>query len=162
MSIICTGNWRQKMRWRINEQETKQLRMPSKQIHHQTVGLCDFKFEVVCGVTYLASVVGSVMKTSVGGQSLQRKYTKPPIPAHFKLLTSKLLSRNTKLKLHETLLRPILTCGSETGTITAEETNELRIFEEEDCKENIWTRKRRKMLDDNKRQGDKGDITRGR
>jgi len=70
--------------------------------------------------------------------------------AHCKRLTSKLLSRNTKLKLHKTLLRRILTCGSESGTITAEETNELRIFEEKDCKENMWTRKRRKRLDNNK------------
>jgi len=53
--------------------------MPSKQIRNQTV--CDFKFEGVCGVTYLASVVGSVMKKSVGGQSLQRVYNKPRIPS---------------------------------------------------------------------------------
>jgi hypothetical protein len=53
----------------------------------------------------------------------------------------------------------MLKCGSETGTITAEETNDLRISEEEGCKENIWTRKRRKRLDNNKSQGG---ITRGR
>jgi len=57
-------------------------------------------------------------------------------------------------------MRLLPTCGSETRTITAEETNELRIYEEEDCKENMWTRKRRKRLHNNERQGDK-DILQG-
>ena len=74
--------------------------------------------------------------------------------AHIKRLKSEHLF--PYIKLHTTVMRPLRTCGSETRTITAEETNELRVCEEEDCKENMWTRKRRKRLDNNRRQGDKG------
>jgi len=51
----------------------------SYRAHNQTVR--DFKFGGFCIVSHLASVVGSVMKTSVGGHSLQRKYNKPHIPS---------------------------------------------------------------------------------
>lgn len=44
--------------------------------------------------------------------------------AHIKILRSRFLSRNTKLKL-----RPVLTYGSEAWTMTMEEMNSLRIFE---------------------------------
>jgi hypothetical protein len=49
--------------------------------------------------------------------------------AYIKLLLSKLLSRNTKLKMDKTLIRPILSYGSETWTLTIEEMNSLRISE---------------------------------
>jgi hypothetical protein len=49
--------------------------------------------------------------------------------AHIKLFRSKLLSRNTKLKIYKTLIRPILSYGLEAWTMTSEEMNALRIFE---------------------------------
>jgi hypothetical protein len=49
--------------------------------------------------------------------------------AYIKLLRPKLLSRNTKLKIYKTLIRPILTYGSETWTLTTEEMNAIRISE---------------------------------
>jgi len=49
--------------------------------------------------------------------------------AQIKRLTSEHLSPYIELKVHTTVLRPLPACGSETRTITAEETNELRIFE---------------------------------
>jgi hypothetical protein len=48
--------------------------------------------------------------------------------AHIKLFRSKLLSRNTKLKIYKTLIRPILSYGLEAWTMTSEEINALRIF----------------------------------
>jgi hypothetical protein len=49
--------------------------------------------------------------------------------AHVKLFRSKLLARNTKLELYKTVIRPILTYGSETWTMIVEETKASRIFE---------------------------------
>jgi hypothetical protein len=42
-------------------------------------------------------------------------------------LLSKLLSGNTKLKIYKTLIRPVLSYGSGTWTLTIEEMNALRI-----------------------------------
>jgi hypothetical protein len=49
--------------------------------------------------------------------------------AHIKLFSSKLLSRNTKLKIYKTLMRSILSYESEAWALTSEEMNALRIFE---------------------------------
>jgi hypothetical protein len=46
-----------------------------------------------------------------------------------KLLTSKLLTRNIKLKLYLTLIRPILTYGAETWAATESDLQKLLIFE---------------------------------
>jgi hypothetical protein len=43
------------------------------------------------------------------------------------MLRSKLLSRNNKLKIYKTLIRPILIYGLETWTLTTEEMNARRI-----------------------------------
>jgi hypothetical protein len=48
--------------------------------------------------------------------------------AHIKLFRSKLLSRNTKLKIYKTLIQPFLSYGSEAWTVTSEEMNALRVF----------------------------------
>jgi hypothetical protein len=45
------------------------------------------------------------------------------------LLTSKLLTRNIKLKLYLTLIRPIVTYGAETWAATESELQKLLVFE---------------------------------
>jgi hypothetical protein len=47
---------------------------------------------------------------------------------HIKRYRSKLLSRNTKFKPYKTVIRPVLTYGSETWAVTTKEINALRIF----------------------------------
>ena len=42
---------------------------------------------------------------------------------------SKFLKKNTKLKIHKTMVRPVVTYWSETGTVTAKDENNIRIFE---------------------------------
>jgi hypothetical protein len=49
--------------------------------------------------------------------------------AYIKISRSKLLSRNTKIKIYKTLIRPILSYGSETWTLTIEEMIAFRISE---------------------------------
>ena len=48
---------------------------------------------------------------------------------HKKLFTSKLISRNIKLRLYNTLIRPIVTYASETWVLKENMINKLMIFE---------------------------------
>ena len=45
------------------------------------------------------------------------------------MLESKIISRRSKLQIQRTLIRPVMTYGAETWTLTAEEENALRRFE---------------------------------
>jgi hypothetical protein len=49
--------------------------------------------------------------------------------ANAKLIKSKFLKRNTKLKIYKTIIRPVVTYSSETWTLTAKDENNLCIFE---------------------------------
>jgi hypothetical protein len=49
--------------------------------------------------------------------------------ANAKLMKSKFLKRNTKMKIYKTKIRPVVTYSSETWTLTAKDENNLRIFE---------------------------------
>ena len=49
--------------------------------------------------------------------------------ANIPLLKNKLISRKQKLKIYKTLIRPIVTYGSETWTLTKENELRLRVFE---------------------------------
>ena len=48
--------------------------------------------------------------------------------ANEKLIKSKFLRINTKMKIYKTLIRPVVTYSSETRTLTAKDENNLRIF----------------------------------
>jgi len=45
------------------------------------------------------------------------------------MLKIKIISRRSKLQIQRTLIRPVMTYGAETWTLTAEEENALRRFE---------------------------------
>jgi hypothetical protein len=49
--------------------------------------------------------------------------------ANLRLLKSMILSRAAKLQVYKTLIRPVVTYGAETWTLTVKEENILRIFE---------------------------------
>jgi hypothetical protein len=49
--------------------------------------------------------------------------------ANAKLINSKFLKRNTNMKIYKMMIRPVVTCSSETWTLTAKDENNLRIFE---------------------------------
>ena len=49
--------------------------------------------------------------------------------ANAKLVKSKFLKRNTKMKIYKMMIRPVVTYSSETWTLTAKDENNLRIFE---------------------------------
>ena len=49
--------------------------------------------------------------------------------ANAKLIKSKFLKKNTKMKIYKTTIRPVVMYSSETWTLTAKDENNLRIFE---------------------------------
>jgi hypothetical protein len=104
---------------RINEEKTKYMKMSSTQarryLQNRIIG--DFNFEGVESLTYLGSVIdnGNKMWKDIHSKIRTENRT---YSAHIKLFRSKSLSRNTKLKIYKTLLRPILSCGSEAWTVT--------------------------------------------
>jgi hypothetical protein len=113
-----------KMGLRINGEKTKYVKMSSTQARRylQNLVIDDFNFEVVESFTYLGSVIdnGNKMWKDIHSKIMtaNRAYS-----AHIKLFRSKFLSRNTKLKIYKSLIRPILSYGSEDSTMTLEEMN---------------------------------------
>jgi len=49
--------------------------------------------------------------------------------ANRQLFNSSLISRNSKLQIYRTLVRPVVTYGSESWTLTMEEIRALAVFE---------------------------------
>jgi hypothetical protein len=88
----------------------------------------DFNFEGVDSFTYLGSAVNNENKIWADIHSKIIRASCAYL-AYIKLLQSKLLSRNTKLKIYKTIIRPTLSYGSETWKLTTEEMNALRISE---------------------------------
>jgi hypothetical protein len=55
------------------------------------------------------------------------------------LLSTHLLPRNVKVKIYKTIILPVVLYGCETWSFTLREEHRLRVFEEWDAEENIWT-----------------------
>jgi hypothetical protein len=49
--------------------------------------------------------------------------------ANRQLFNSSLISRSSKLQVYHTLVRPVVTCGSESWTLKMEEERALAVFE---------------------------------
>jgi hypothetical protein len=105
---------------RINEEKTKYMKMSCTQARRylQNLIIGDFNFEGVDSFTYLGSVInnGNNMWKDIHSKitTANRAYS-----AHIKHFRSKSLSQNTKLKIYKTLIRPILSYGSEAWTMNS-------------------------------------------
>jgi hypothetical protein len=108
------------------------MKMSSTQArrYRQSLIIGDFNFEGVDSFTNLGAVVNNENKMWVDIHSkimtADRAYS---AYEYIELLRSKRLSRNTKLKICKTLIRPILSYVSETWTLTVKEMNALRMSE---------------------------------
>jgi hypothetical protein len=98
---------------RINEEKTKYMKMSSTQarryLQNRIIG--DSNFEGVDSFTYLGSVIdnGNKMWKDIHFKIMTANCA---YLANIELFRCKILSRNTKLKLYKTLIRPILSYGS--------------------------------------------------
>jgi hypothetical protein len=112
----------------VNETKTKYMHLTrnKKTIHELKIG--EYKFEGISRFTYLGAVLTE--KNSIIAEINERiKKGNATYYTNRKLFTSKLLTRNIKLRLYLTLIRPVLTYGAETWAATESELQKLLIFE---------------------------------
>jgi hypothetical protein len=82
------------------------------QLHHN-ISIIGYKFESVCSFIYLGSVINETndMKEEIDKRIQNANRCYYGLLKHFK---SRLLTSETKIRLYTTLVKPILTYGSET------------------------------------------------
>ena len=73
---------------------------------------------------YVGSILNADNKTNIEIAARIVKGNKT-YKANAKLIKSKFLKRNTKMKIHETIIRPVVTFSSQTWTLTAKDENNL-------------------------------------
>jgi hypothetical protein len=112
----------------INQGKTKYMRNARKEIKRQDIVIDNMTFEHASSFKYLGSIVNETNKTEEEIQSRiaagNRAYH-----ANKKLLTNKLLSRNSKMSVYKTIIRPVVTYGSETWMMNIAHEEKLKIFE---------------------------------
>ena len=90
----------------------------------------NFAFESVENLNYLGSILNADNKMNIEIAERIAKGNKAYY-ANAKLIKSKFLTKNTKMKIYKTMIRPVVTYSSETWTLTAKDENNLRIFEKQ-------------------------------
>ena len=106
----------------------------------------NFAFENVEIFNYLGSILNTDNKMNIENAESIAKGNKAYY-ACAKLIKSKFLKKNTKMKIYKTMIRPVVTYSSETWTLTAKDENNLCIFERRILRkifgpiniDNIWT-----------------------
>jgi len=103
-------------------------------------------FEAVQSFQYLGNITNSNNKCIKERIMMGNK----AYYANRQLVNSSLISRNSKLQIYRTLVRPVVTCVSESWTLTMEEEKALAVFERKilrkiygPVKENVLWRIRR-------------------
>jgi hypothetical protein len=82
--------------------------------------MTNFVFERVENFNYLGSILNADNKMNIETAERIAKGNKAYF-ANAKLMKSKFLKRNTKMKIHKTIIRPVVTYSSETGTLTTKD-----------------------------------------
>jgi hypothetical protein len=88
----------------------------------------NFAFENIENFNYLGSILNADNKINTEIAERIAKGDKAYY-ANAKLIKSKYLKKNTKMKIYKTMTRPVVTYSSETWTLTAKDENNLHIFE---------------------------------
>ena len=112
----------------VNNNKTKYLYCTRKTIHPTYMDTGEEQFEQVNSFKYLGAIVNTdnsmeeEIKERIAAEN--RAYH-----VHKKLFTSKLVSRNVKLQLYNTLICPTVTYTSKTWVLTENMINKLTVFE---------------------------------
>jgi len=113
----------------VNEKKTKHMIVSATQKGRQTqnLKLGDKVFESVPSFKYLGNVIHKEGRISecVNDRILEGKRV---YAANHQMLTSKIINRSAKMQIFKTLIRPAVTYGSETWTLTKSDENLLRIL----------------------------------
>ena len=101
-------------------------RTGTKYITHLKIN--NLAFENVENFNYLGSILNADNKMNIEVAERLVKGNKAYY-ANAKLIKSKFLKRNTKMKIYKTIIRPVITYSSKAWTLTAKDENNLCIFE---------------------------------
>jgi len=138
----------------INEDKTKYMQIKRtgiKDITHRKI--YNFVFKNVKNFNYLDSILNADNKMNIETAERIAKGNKAYY-ANAKLIKPEFLKNNTKMKIYKTI-RPVVTYSSETWILTANEKNNLRIFERQILKkifgpvniDNIWRTQNSMQID---------------
>jgi predicted transcriptional regulator len=113
----------------VNEKKTKYMIVSATQIGRQTQNwkVRDKVFERVSSFKYLGNVIhkegriSECVKDRI--QVGNRAYA-----ANHHMLKSKIIKRAAKMQIYKMLMKPVVTYGSQTWTLTKSDENLLRIF----------------------------------
>jgi hypothetical protein len=94
----------------------------------QSISIGNRTFEGVSQFRYLGALINSQNKISDCINDKIQKGNRAYF-ANQKMFMSKLITRNTNVKIYRTSVRPVVTYGSETWTLKAGDENALRCFE---------------------------------
>jgi hypothetical protein len=114
----------------VNERKTKYMVMSTSSTKRtpQSISIDNRTFEGVSQFRYLGALVNSQNEISDCINDKIQKENRAYF-ANQTFFKSKLITRNTKVKIYRTLVRPVATYGSETWTLKARDENALRYFE---------------------------------
>ena len=113
----------------VNKGKTKYMEMSPRGVREQgAIRIGNDMFEKVKSFTYLGTEINSSNRISI---EIKRRIMlgNRAYFANSKLLKSKLLTRNTKMRIYNTLIRPVVTYGCETWTMLQEDSKALMVFE---------------------------------
>jgi hypothetical protein len=142
----------------INEDKTKYMQIKRTGTKDMTrLKFDNFAFEHVENINYLVSILNADNKMNIEIAERIAKGNKA-YHAKAKLIKSKFIKRNTKMKIYKTIIRPVVTYPSETRTLTAKDEN-LRTFEGQILRkifgpvniDNIWRIRNNMEIDNNRR-----------
>jgi hypothetical protein len=127
-TIVNTESETRKRGLRINENKTKYMEVTTAASNSDHLRCGKYEFEHLKEFTYLGSQFNQINSTSseIKARILSgnRCYY-----AYRKLMKSRALNRSSKLKIYESLIRPIVTYGCESWTLTNRDEQYLRISE---------------------------------
>lgn len=113
---------------RVNVEKTKYMKSSARTKTCRNLKIEDEEFEAVTDFTYLGSAVNieNDVTLEISRRIMAANRT---LFGLSRILRSKFVRRNTKIKIYKTLIIPVLIYGSETWTLSAAAKNMLGVFE---------------------------------
>jgi hypothetical protein len=114
----------------IDENKTKYMAVSTSENRRKprSLKVGNKTFEGVNNFVYLGNVIDNENRINKCVKERIQAGNKANF-ANNKLFRNKLISRSTKMQIYRTIVRPVVTYGSETWTLPTAEENSLRIFE---------------------------------